>query len=249
MMRTIVASFALLFASVPALHARTPPAPDCLDARDVQLLRQVNNTTLLLATTEARFRVDLVNVCAGIGEAAEASLLAAEGWLCGAGNEYIRNGEQLCGIRAVTPIGVGEYSILARIGTDGTEDVDAALPTLEVEAEGPKARRRFAASTDYCVNPRHVTGWNYSDGAIVLNVTKRAGGAHSYRLKLGTNCPELGNSDGLQLHSGVGIGLICGNPGDVARAVPAAQPQGEMLEATFVTRIADCPIVEVFAME
>ena len=118
------------------------------------------------------------------------------------------------------------------------------IGTQRAVSSGAEATRRLMAA-----HPNAnvmVFGAPDDSGSIAAAI---AGGARGYRLQLGRSCPELGNSDGLQLKSGVGIGLICGNAGDVAVAIPAAQPQGELIESTFVSRITECPIVDVFALQ
>ena len=94
---------------------------------------------------------------------------------------------------------------------------NTAVYTVVVDGKS-QPKRRFAASPEYCVDPRRVRGWNTRGGDIVVITQPRRGSREraSYRLELTGACPEAGYASQLSLVSGVGIGWICGNPGDKA---------------------------------
>lgn len=201
-----------------------PPSPDCLDARRMQEVRQVDPRALTVLTDDdRRFRVDLSNDCpVGTGEA---TLLAQEGWVCGQAREFVRAGEQLCPISGLQTIDAREYAALARAGDQAGI---ATLDTVQVRAE---RRRGFAGSYSYCFNPRYMRAWSEdSEGLLVEMSPRRAGGNRYYRVELGQSCPDLYSAPAVSFRSGVGIGLICGNPGDQV----LAQPEREDIERAYL---------------
>jgi hypothetical protein len=190
----------------------------------MQEVRQVDPRTLTVLTDDdRRFRVDMASDC--LMETGNATLLAQEGWVCGQPREFVRTGEQLCPIVGLQTIDAREYAALAR---EGDRAGIATLDTVQVRAE---RRRGFAASYSYCFNPRYMRAWSEdSDGLLVEMSPRRAGGNRYYRVELAQSCPDLNSAPAVSFRSGVGIGLICGNPGDQV----LAQTEREDLERAYL---------------
>lgn len=206
-----------LFASPAALaEARIPPAPHCLDAREVREVFQADNRTLAMLQSDGqRYRVQLGAECAGATHAGNARLLATDGWMCGTGNEFVAVDGRNCPVSAVEPITSAEYAWHAR-ASQTSADGSTTLATVVVKGE---RRHGFAASHTYCFNPRHVRGWSEDPEGVVVEVNPRRSGGHRYyRVELVRSCPHLAGPVEIAFRSGVGIGLICGNPGDDIRA-------------------------------
>ncbi len=214
-------SLALLMALVlpAAAHAQAPdapprvaPAPGCLDARQMAEVRQASSTELAVQGRDGqRFRIALSSGCPGAG-GDDAVLLAREGWVCGTGKEYVRIGEATCAVTAIATIDAREYAAMARAATVPADDGLTTLETVEVRA--PK-RRGFAGSSSFCFNPRYLRAWSEdSQGMLVELSPRRSGGHRYYRVELAQSCPDLDSAPAITFRSGVGIGLICGNPGD-----------------------------------
>ena len=214
--RVLLAAAGFMFAGVagaaPQEPARTAPAPHCLDARMASEVFQSDARTLAVATAAGgRFRVELGPECPGIATEPGAKLLARNGWMCGAAEEYIAAGEWACPVTAVTPIGPDEYATHARASSTS---VDGTVTLSSVVVQG-KRRRGFAASASYCLNPRHMRGWSEGPEGLLVEVNpRRSGGYRHYRVELARSCPQLEGGASISLHSGLGIGLVCGNPGD-----------------------------------
>lgn len=211
--RTVLLLMAgLLLAGPGSTTERMPPADHCLDARQVIEVFQSDGHTLAVATSGgARYRVQLQQACEDIASEPGATMLASEGWVCGVGNEFVATDDRTCPINAVARIDPGEYAAHARTShtsADGT----VTLSTVTVEG---KRRHGFAASSNYCLNPRHVRGWSEGPEGLLVEVNpSRSGGNRYYRVELARSCPQLVGGSSMALHSGLGIGLVCGNPGD-----------------------------------
>ena len=108
--RTSLPLVLALCAALPAqAEVRTPPAPHCLDARTVSEVFQSDARTLAMVQADGRrFRVDLATDCPEIAADTRTRMLAAEGWMCGTGNEYMAVGTQLCPVAA--PLAVARRS-------------------------------------------------------------------------------------------------------------------------------------------
>lgn len=208
---------ALAIAATPPLvaDARTPPAPQCLDAREVGEVFQSGPRTLAMVQSDGRrFRVDLGTDCPGITADSNTRMLAAEGWMCGGGNEYVAVDARLCPVAGVAPITPAEYAGHAR-ASQTAPDGSTTLDTVVVRGE---RRRGFAASHNYCFSPRHVRGWSEDPKGLVVEVNPRRSGGHRYyRVELARSCPHLSGPVEIAFRSGMGIGVICGNPGDDIR--------------------------------
>ncbi|MEN1970924.1 hypothetical protein WCE34_01050 [Luteimonas sp. MJ204] len=211
----ISAAFALLAPSAAFAEARTPPAPQCLDAREVREVFQSDDRTLAMVQSDGRrFRVGLGADCSGATDTSDARLLAADGWMCGTGNEFVAMDGRNCPVNEVEPITSAEYARHARASQTGA-DGSTTLATVVVKGE---RRHGFAASHSYCFNPRHVRGWSEDPKGVVVEVNpRRSGGNRYYRVELVRSCPHLAGPVEVAFHSGMGIGLICGNPGDDIR--------------------------------
>src|SRR5690606_10204697 len=116
-----------------------------------------------------------------------------------------------CPVATVEPITPAEYAGHAR-ASQTAADGSTTLSTVVVQGE---RRRGFAASHNYCFAPRHVRGWSEDPRGLVVEVNPRRSGGHRYyRVELVRSCPHLSGPVEIAFHSGPGIGLICGNPGD-----------------------------------
>lgn len=210
---TFAACLAAL-AAAPA-GARVPPAPQCLDAREVREVFQPDAQTFAVVQSDGqRYRIDLGGACPAIDGGARARLLAADGWMCGAGNEYVAVGPELCPVTGVAPITPAEYAGHARASQTGP---DGSTTLAHVVVKGER-RRGFAASHSYCFSPRHVRGWSEDPRGLVVEVNpNRSDGNRYYRVELVRSCPHLSGPVEIAFHSGMGIGVICGNPGDDIR--------------------------------
>ncbi len=202
----------------PTALARSPvPSPDCMDARLISEARQPGPRTLLvLGSDNRRFRIDLESDCPSALQGEGATLLANEGWVCGKEREFVRKQGQICRVAAIRGIDTREYAELAR-SSDRQEQV-VTLDAVEVRSG---QRRGFAGSFSYCFSPRHMRGWSEDPESLIVEMSpKRSGGNRYYRVELAHNCPALDSSPVIEFRSGMGIGLICGNPGDRVVAIP-----------------------------
>lgn len=249
----LAAVFAAALSATPATSAaaRTPPAPNCLDARDVREVFQSDARTLALVQSDGRrYRVDLADACPDIDGATRTRMLAANGWMCGAGNEYVAVGETLCPVAAVEPITSAEYAGHAR-ASQTAADGSTTLATVVVQGE---ARRGFAASHSYCFSPRHVRGWSEDPRGLVVEVNpKRSGGNRHYRVELVRSCPHLSGPVEIAFASGPGIGVICGNPGDDIRVTSTGRPADFVMTGSDRLQVlgakAGCPIRAVYPLD
>lgn len=245
------ALFSLLLLSNAAIDPREPaPAPECLDARAVTQMRQLSPTTLIVASDELRYRIEVGDACPDMMSGS--ALLANNGWVCGRSTEFVQTPSLLCPIRRVEEITPKDYAQLAR-----TADQTVAGQIMpSVETRGRRAATRgFRGSFDYCFRPSLMRAWAADDNGILVQTNKRrSGGYGAYRLELGGSCPQIAFLPVLSLHSGVGLDMICGNPGDSA-LLSADSPnlpneeRGEStrLESRFNAALQrPCPIVAVY---
>lgn len=207
-------------------EVRTAPGPGCLDARRMAEMRQSAPGTLAVLDQDGRrFRIDLGMDCPQADEPG-AQLLARDGWVCGGLQEYVRAGDVLCPVAAVTPIDARAYAALARAAVLAQDDVET-METVQVH----EARRRgFGGSYSYCFSPRYLRAWSEDPTGLLVELSpQHSGGNRFYRVELAGNCPELDSSPAIVFRSGMGIGLICGNPGDQIVAVDDRGPGGPSL--------------------
>lgn len=217
----------LLLSGAAQADARGPaPAALCLDARLVTEVRQARADTLAIALSDGgRFRVALGADCPGVAASSTSSLLAREGWVCGTGNEYAQVDDRLCPVAAVARIEPAEYAALARASHTDAEGT-TTLDKVVVRAE---QRRGFVSSPNYCFSPRHLLGWSEDEEGLIAELNpRRAGGNRYYRVELAGACPELAGAASVRMHSGLGIGVICGNPGDAVFVVGDSSPGFEV---------------------
>ena len=242
---------ALLACSANDAAARTPPAAQCLDAREVREVFQSDARTLAAVQSDGRrYRVDLAVDCPDIDGDTRTRMLAADGWMCGAGNEYVAVGEQLCPVASVEPITSAEYAGHARASQTGP---DGSTTLANVVVKGEK-RRGFAASHSYCFSPRHVRGWSEDPRGVVVEVNpNRSDGNRYYRLELVRSCPHLSGPVEIAFHSGIGIGVICGNPGDDIRVTSTGRPSDFVMTGSDRLQVlgakSGCPIRAVYPID
>lgn len=228
--------------------ARGPaPKPNCLDARSMSEARQASDRSLAVMQADGRrFRLELGEDCPAAVADEQASVLAREGWVCGTGNEYLRSGQRLCPVSAVTEIDAKAYAELALASHRRHGEV-ATLEAVEVRAE---KRRGFGGSAQYCLNPRYMRGWNEDGKGLVVEVSpQRSGGNRYYRVELAHSCPELFDATTIELRSGMGISAVCGNPGDVVVAVPEMRASEGIARSGGALSRIQCPIATVYPID
>lgn len=248
MMVYLIAPLLLLAADEPR-----PPAPDpmCLDARTVQSVRQLNPQDLLVSAANGRFRLSLAPGCANLGDGS--ALLAEHGWVCGHPREYVQAGAQMCAITSLQGLSMREYAELAR--NADTQQLAGATQLPEVKVVGKQdAPRRFTGSYDYCVKPSLIRAWSVDgDGGVIVRINPdQSGGNSEYRIEFETSCPQADSLSILSLKSGIGLDLVCGNPGDVAmlskdESVPVQDERAQ--RATSMADRRGCPISAVYPIE
>ena len=212
----------MLAAPFAVAQPETASGAVCLDARQVAELQQASPRQLAaLDRSGQRFRIDLGEDCPG-SQGARAQLLARGGRVCGTAGEAVRIGAATCPIAAVTIVDARAYAGLARAAAALAHDAPATtLETVEVRGE---RRRGFGGSSSYCFDTRYLRSWSEDGKGMLVEVApKRSGGHRYYRVELPQSCPDLDAAPAISFRSGVGISLICGNPGD--RVV--AEGQGE----------------------
>lgn len=244
-------ALAALAPASAAAQTRTPPAHHCLDAREVSEVFQSDARTLALVQRDGkRFRVDLGADCPDITANSRTRMLAAEGWMCGGGNEYVAVDSQLCPVAGVEPITPAEYAGHAR-ASQTNADGSTTLATVVVKGE---RRHGFAASHSYCFAPRHVRGWSEDPKGLVVEVNPRRSGGHRYyRVELVRSCPHLSGPVEIGFRSGMGIGVICGNPGDDIRVASTGRPADFNMTGSDRLQLlgakSGCPIRAVYPMD
>lgn len=175
-------------------------------------MQSLDARQLLIRAGEARFHLVTATDCPV--ESGDGALLAAHGWVCGGPREFVRTTTQLCPVLQVRAIDAREYAQLAKARPGQT---DAAL-MQPVESRARRgATKGFIGTHDYCFRPSQVRSWSATPDAIIVHTSKRrSGGNSAYRVEFSSSCPEATFNNELVLRSGVGLDLICGNPGDIA---------------------------------
>lgn len=191
---------------------RLPPRPHCMDATRIADAVPVDDKTMaFLLSDEGRFRVSFQQACPGFNREQGVRLLGRGGWICGDEGEAMRTDAGLCAVAEVQPVDAREFAELLR-----HRDQSNGVQTLQdVVVTKPRAKG-FIGTTDYCVSNAALRSWR-DDGslAVVVEVSpKRSGGNRYYRVELEQSCGDLVNADTLQLVSGMGLGVVCGHPGD-----------------------------------
>lgn len=205
-----------LLALAPLSLAREPaPTPGCADARNVERIRRVDAGTLLMATGGARF---IVRHTEGCDVRQPSSLLGAHGWICPDAESYLRTGDLACPVHAIESIDDRTYAALAaeadRNAAMRNADGSLTLEPVEVTARVERTRG-FRGDTDYCLRPDAVRAFHLDHGDLYVDTSpRRAGGNRRYRIELTTSCPQLTWARRIAFESSLGIGVICGHPGD-----------------------------------
>jgi hypothetical protein len=232
--------------------SREAPTPQCMDARRMQEVFQASPRVLAIALDDGgRYRLDLARDCPGALDGdGHAQVLAPAGWVCNDGAARVRSDAQECPVAAVTPVDARLYAGLIR---QSHRDADGVRTLGTVTVKGER-RHGFVASPNYCFSARHLRSWTEDgDGLIVEVSPKRSAGHRYYRVELVHSCAALTSSPGIQLRSGFGSGVICGNPGDRVEVVPDNAPgQAAGFMASIRGRqtsgfaLMDCPINAVY---
>ena len=235
---------------------RRAPAPDCLDAHDVALIRQSGVREVDVVTHDNTFhRITTAEDCPGIGATGVATLLAPDGWVCNGQRALIRHESATCTIASIE---ASDAQAFAAEGLDA-EDMDADLlahagqgaadgaRTLDaVEVHEQKPRPGFSRSTETCFAPRYLQSWSEDKDGITVRVSRRHPGEHrQYRVRTGS-CSDLSVAHVIEFRSRLGNGGICGRPGDRVLPLPKYQdpftPPPDPLSA--VPNMG-CPVFEV----
>ncbi|MGY0798526.1 DUF6491 family protein [Lysobacter sp. A286] len=234
---------------------RIAPAGNCLDTRLVNEVFQADERTLAVAASDGlRYRLSFADACGDVTTASDAKMLAKDGWMCGTGNEFIAMNDRLCPVDSVARISAAEYAEHAR-ASHTSPDGTVTLSTVKVQGE---RRRGFAASSNYCINPRYIRGWSEDpEGVVVEMDPRRSGGNRFYRVELTGSCPQLSGGSAMSMRSGMGIGLVCGNPGDTiqagTRAFAGGRPPDFLMTGSDRLQILGakfgCPVRSVYPMD
>lgn len=209
----IVVGMALLLASAGALARDPRPAAHCVDARQVREAWQSDGRTLAIRLEDgSRHRIELAEDCSGANMAEQPRLLTRGGWLCGGNDELLQVDQRTCPVAGMAAIDAREFAEHARLANQ----LARATMLDRVEVRGERVRS-FAGTSAYCVAPSHVRGWNMDAEGMVVEVSpRRSGGNRFYRVELAGYCSELREANAMELESGMGIGAVCGNAGDLA---------------------------------
>ncbi len=204
------APFALAAQDAPA---RTPPAPNCLDARQVAEVRQPDPRTLSIATTDNRYyRIGLQQDCPGLEADGASSLWGREGWICGGNREFARGAGQDCPIISSQAVDVAAHARDARLAD---QNGPRTLAPVEVRGSQRPGQRGFRGTTSYCFAPRYMRAWSEDPKGVIVEVSPvHSGGNRYYRVELASSCPALASASTITFVSGMDMGIICGNAGD-----------------------------------
>ena len=200
-----------------------PPAPHCLNAREVREAHQSDAHTLALRLNdESRYRLELADACPAALMRDRPTLVSREGWVCGSNEEYLDLGDRRCVVAGLAKIDAREYADHALRGRRYASSVGGSdardrntLDTIEVRTR--QQRRTFGGTTAYCLDARHMRGWREDGDDIVVEVSPlRSGGNRYNRVELAGQCSEMTTMQTLRLESPTGGSAICGTPGDRA---------------------------------
>lgn len=206
---------AICVLAVPALsgavmaETRDAPAAHCVDGRALAEVYQADDTTLAIRGGDGRRHlVTLGESCPGILEGAGAQVVGWSGWVCGAAGEMVRSGTRSCPISGTSVIDTRTYAALLK-------QAHADMPTLETVVVRSARQRGFRGTPDYCVANSWLRGWHETPEGIVVEVSPRRSGGHRfYRIETRGACSMQSGSESLSLASVMGLGMVCGNPGD-----------------------------------
>ena len=230
-----------------AAEPRTPPQAHCIDARQIGGAEGITSNTLALRLKDGqRFKVQLAQDCPDPGS--QLSVRGTrDGWLCAAPGEHLVIGDAQCPISAITPLDTRSYADLLR---QRDRQQLATLETVQVETASPPPSRGFRGTADYCVAVDNVRSWSETPQGITVEVSpNRAAGNRFYRIEVASGCPALANSQTMTLVSGMGVGMVCGHPGD---RLSLGRPERELIRpgdrANFSGRY-DCQISRVYPVQ
>lgn len=213
-MKPLMALGVLLGMSLPAAAREPAPAPDCVDARQIDDARFADPRTLAMSSGGRRYRLDLAADCLPPPPGVDMTLAGPGGWVCDGAEAFVRIGERTCPVTSVRVIDAREYAVLARSATVHRQAADAVTPLAPVEVRAER-RRGFTGSPHFCFNTRDLRAWSQTPAGVQVQVSpRRSGGYHAYQVELEGGCSELHDAQTVEFRSGVGIGQICGNPGD-----------------------------------
>lgn len=247
MKRMTLATLGFLGMFSAGAEPRTPPQANCVDARQIGGADGISADTVALRLKDGkRFRVEFAQGC----PAPENKLSvrgSRDGWLCAAPGENLVIGETQCPISTITPLDARGYADLLR---QRDRQQLATLETLQVEAAGPSPSRGFRGTADYCVSVDAVRSWSETPQGITVEVSpKRAAGNRFYRLEVASGCPALANAQSMALVSGMGIGMVCGHPGDRMALV---RPERELVRPGDPANVSgryECQISRVYPVQ
>lgn len=249
----LIGAAALTGARAAPVAVRDAPAPGCVDARRVAEVVQSDAYTLgVRLADETRYRLDLGMQCPGIANEPGVRLVSPGGWVCGRGGpETVQAGARRCPVANVAAIDARTFSTLALKAQ--REHDPRTLDSVTVTGE---KRRGFTGSPAYCLDVSQMRAWHEDGDGIVVDVSPRHSGGHRrYRVELGAGCQSLPSSNTLVLRSGVGLGRVCGFPGDQAffqSELAASGMDGAferpVSERGLATRIG-CPVAQVYPID
>lgn len=216
-----------------------------MDATRITSAIRVGEKTLaLLLSDGSRFRLSFQQACTTFDHKQSLTLLGRNGWICGDEGEALRTDAGLCPIAEVHSVDAREFADLLR-ERDQQRDVE----TLQAVTVTQQRAKGFIGTTDYCVSNSAMRSWHDDGGsALVVEVSPRRSGGHRYyRLELEQSCGDMVNAETLQLVSGMGLGMVCGHPGDRI-VLKRSQPEG-MLRPLMQSALASahgCRISRVY---
>ncbi|AZR23638.1 hypothetical protein NX81_016520 [Xanthomonas vasicola] len=118
-------------------------------------MHQADARILAVAERDGRlFRLQLSQDCPQLAAQPDASLLAANGWVCNGAQAYVSTGQQGCAIDQVAPLTARDYA------SPGRQHDHDGVPTLERISVREARRRNFAGSSSYCFNPSMLRSWS-----------------------------------------------------------------------------------------
>lgn len=254
MRTTALVGIVLLLAPAAAAEREPPPAPYCMDAREIRETWQSADTTLVVRLNDdTRYRIELADRCPAATLDGQPRILSRGGWVCGSNQELLEAGDRHCAVAGLARIDAREFAehALAAHRLDGANTLEPVVVT------GERARR-FHGTTSYCLNTRHMRGWHEDrEGLVVEMSPRRSGGNRYYRVELSGPCPDLGFMHHLRLESSLGTSVVCGNPGDRALfgdPSPSASPtahgaDGLSLSSTAMAVDRGCAVTRVYPLE
>ena len=231
----------LTFGSFAAAEQRAPaPAPHCLDARAVQEVWPTAAESMLVRSATGQYRLSLSSNCQA--DPQPSALLARDGWVCGAANEFVRNAGQRCPIEALAQISESEFK------------QSRATSEKYLANERSKLERSFRGFAENCLDPTRIRSWSVQGDSLIVQASRvRNDSPYAYKVQLSGNCPEASVRDQLSWRSTTGMGKICGIPGEFAVFSSQHKDIANVASAFLSGRPASaelrgCPVQSVEAM-